>query len=40
MTTFLGFQQKGERRVAFNIDPLDWIHLHRDFKAHDDPLGE
>jgi hypothetical protein len=35
MTTLLGFQQQSERRVAFNIDPLDWIHLDGDFQAHD-----
>ena len=27
--------QQGEGRVTFNIDPLDRIHLHRDFEAHD-----
>ncbi len=35
VTAFLRFQQQGEGRVAFNIDPLDRIHLHRDFEAHD-----
>src|SRR4029079_18173483 len=35
MTPFLRFQQQGESRVTFNIDPLDRIHLHRDFEAHD-----
>jgi hypothetical protein len=31
----LRFQKEGESRVAFNIDPLDRIHLHGDFQAHD-----
>ena len=35
VAAFLCFQQKGEGRVALDIDPLDRIHLHRDFKAHD-----
>ena len=35
VTPFLRFQQQGEGRVTFNIDPLDRIHLHRDFEAHD-----
>jgi hypothetical protein len=35
----LRFQQQGEGRIALDVDPLDRIHLHRDFQAHDDLLG-
>jgi hypothetical protein len=35
VTAFLRFQQQGKGRIPFDIDPLDRIHLHRDFEAHD-----
>jgi hypothetical protein len=35
VAAFLGFQEQGECRVAFDVDPLDRIHLNGDFQAHD-----
>jgi hypothetical protein len=34
MAARLRFQEQGERRIAANIDPLDWIHLDGDVQAH------
>ena len=39
MAPFLGLQQQGEGRVALDVDPLDRIHLNRDFQAHFGALG-
>ena len=35
VTALLRFQKQSESRVTLNIDPLDRIHLNRDFQAHD-----
>ncbi len=35
VAAFLGFEKQGECRVAFDVDPLDRIHLNGDFQAHD-----
>ncbi len=39
MAAFLRLQQQGEGGIALDVDPLDRIHLHRDFEAHGDPLA-
>ena len=34
VAALLRFQQQGKSRVAFDVDPLDRIHLHRDCQGH------
>ena len=40
MPPLLGFEQQREGRIAADIDPLDRVHLHRDFEmsAIDHPI--
>ena len=35
VAALLRLQQQGEGRIALDVDPLDRIHLHGDFQAHE-----
>ena len=39
VAALLRLQQQREGGIALDVDPLDRIHLHRDFQAHGDLLG-
>jgi hypothetical protein len=34
VSALLRFEQNGERRIAANVDAIDWIHLHGNAKIH------